>query len=40
MIGPVLGGFSAGYLGLRNSFAITALIFLVITFVSILKIKE
>lgn len=40
MIGPVLGGFSAGYLGLRNSFAITALIFLVITFVSIFKIKE
>lgn len=40
MIGPVLGGFSAGYLGLRNSFAITALLFLVITLVSIFKIKE
>lgn len=40
MIGPVLGGFSAGYLGLRNSFAITALLFLVITSVTIFKIKE
>ena len=40
MIGPVLGGFSAGYLGLRISFAITALLFISITIISILKIKE
>ena len=40
MVGPVLGGFSAGFLGLRISFAITALLFLSITLISLLKIKE
>ncbi|NWF88267.1 MAG: MFS transporter [Ignavibacteriaceae bacterium] len=40
MIGPVLGGFSAGYLGLRNSFAITAIMFFLITIISMTKIKE
>ena len=40
MIGPVLGGFSAGFLGLRISFAITALVFLSITLISVLKVKE
>jgi MFS transporter, DHA1 family, multidrug resistance protein len=40
MVGPVLGGFSAGFLGLRISFAITALIFLTITLISFLKVKE
>ena len=40
MVGPVLGGFSAGFLGLRISFAITALIFLSITLISFLKVKE
>lgn len=40
MTGPVLGGFSAGYLGLRISFAITAILFLLITMISLLKIKE
>ena len=37
MVGPVLGGFSAGLLGLRISFAITALVFLSITLISLLK---
>lgn len=40
MIGPVLGGFSAGFLGLRVSFAITGFFFLVITAMSYFKIKE
>ena len=40
MIGPVLGGFSAGFLGLRISFAITGLFFLIITSISYFKIKE
>ncbi len=40
MVGPVLGGFSAGFLGLRISFAITGLFFLVITAISYFKIKE
>ena len=40
MIGPVLGGFSAGLLGLRISFAITGLFFLIITSISYFKIKE
>ena len=40
MVGPVLGGFSAGLLGLRVSFAITALVFLSITLISLLKVKE
>jgi len=40
MIGPVLGGFSAGFLGLRISFAITGLFFLIITSTSYFKIKE
>ena len=40
MIGPVLGGFSAGLLGLRISFAITGFFFLIITSISYFKIKE
>lgn len=40
MVGPVLGGFSAGFLGLRISFVITSLIFLTITLISFLKVKE
>lgn len=40
MIGPVLGGFSAGYLGLRISFTFSALMFLAVTLISILKSKE
>lgn len=40
MLGPVLGGFSAGLLGLRISFAITGLFFLIITSISYFKIKE
>jgi DHA1 family multidrug resistance protein-like MFS transporter len=40
MTGPVLGGFSAGFLGLRISFAITGLFFLIITSISYFKIKE
>lgn len=40
MIGPVLGGFSAGFLGLRISFIITGLFFLLITAISYFKIKE
>lgn len=40
MIGPVLGGFSAGLLGLRISFAITGIFFLIITLISYFKIKE
>jgi DHA1 family multidrug resistance protein-like MFS transporter len=40
MIGPVLGGFSAGFLGLRISFIITGLFFLVITLISYFKIRE
>jgi DHA1 family multidrug resistance protein-like MFS transporter len=40
MIGPVLGGFSAGLLGLRISFVITGLFFLVITLISYFKIRE
>lgn len=40
MTGPVLGGFSAGFLGLRISFAITGLFFLLITSISYFKIKE
>ncbi len=40
MIGPVLGGFSAGLLGLRISFAITGLFFLIITSIAYFKIKE
>ena len=40
MLGPVLGGFSAGLLGLRISFAITGIFFLIITLIAHLKIKE
>ena len=40
MLGPVLGGFSAGLLGLRISFAITGIFFLIITIIAHLKIKE
>jgi DHA1 family multidrug resistance protein-like MFS transporter len=40
MSGSVLGGFSAGFFGLRISFAITALLFLTITLLSSIKIKE
>lgn len=40
MVGPVLGGFSAGFLGLRISFAITGFFFLIITAISYFKIKE
>ena len=40
MVGPVLGGFSAGLLGLRISFAITGLFFFIITAISYFRIKE
>jgi DHA1 family multidrug resistance protein-like MFS transporter len=40
MIGPVLGGFSAGTLGLRTAFIITGLFFFMITVISYSKIKE
>jgi len=40
MLGPVLGGFSAGYLGLRIAFVITGLFYLLITFITYLKVKE
>jgi DHA1 family multidrug resistance protein-like MFS transporter len=40
MIGPVLGGFSAGIIGLRFSFIVTGIFFLVLTLISFLKIKD
>ncbi len=40
MIGPVLGGFSAGMVGLRLSFIVTGVFFLLITLISFVKIKD
>lgn len=40
MLGPVLGGFSAGFLGLRISFIITGIVFLMITLISYFDRKE
>lgn len=40
MLGPVLGGFSAGLLGLRISFVITGIVFLMITLISYFDGKE
>lgn len=40
MIGPVLGGFSAGFLGLRIAFLITGFFFLIITVISYFRLKD
>ena len=40
MIGPVLGGFSVGMVGLRLSFIVTGVFFLLITLISFVKIKD
>ena len=40
MLGPLLGGFSAGYLGLRTAFIITGLFYVLITAITYFKINN